>query len=249
MTTRRRVAATLAAGAMLLAGASHAAEIKVLASAALKTAYLELQPEFERATGHKLVTTWAPTAEMAKRVGSGEAIDLVIMATDRIDELIKLGRIIPGSRVDLARSGVGVAVRAGAAMPDLSSAEAVRRTLLAAKSIAYSTGLSGIYVESLFQRMGIAEELKPKLRQIQGVPIGEIVARGEVEIGFHQMSELFPIAGIQFAPLPAEIQHTIYFAAGVPAAAREPEASRALAKFLTTPAAVSAIRKTGLEPG
>jgi molybdate transport system substrate-binding protein len=144
---------------------------------------------------------------------------------------------------------VGIAVRAGAPRPDLTSADAVKRALLSAKSVAYSTGLSGIYVADLFQRLGIAEELKPKLKQVQGVPIGEIVARGEAELGFHQMSELFPVAGIQSTPLPDEIRHTIYFAAGVPAAAREPEAARALARFLTTPAAASAIRKTGLDPG
>jgi len=236
--------------ALILATASvlHAAEVKVLASAALKAAYLEMQPEFERSTGHRLVTVWAPTAEMAKRVGSGEAVDLVIMATDRIDELIRSGRIVAGSRVDLARSGVGIALRAGAPRPDLASVDAVKRALLAAKSIAYSTGLSGVYVVELFQRMGIADELKPKLKQVQGVPIGEIVARGEAELGFQQMSELLHVAGIQSTPLPDEIQHTIYFAAGVPAAAREPEAARALARFFTTPDAALAIRKTGLEP-
>lgn len=238
--------ARFAIGLMLSVGWSHAAEVKVLASAALKTAYLELQPEFERSTGHKLVTVWAPTAEMATRVGSGESVDLVIMAADRIDELIKAGRIAPG-RVELARSGVGIAARAGAPLLDIGSTEALRRTLLAANSIALSTGLSGIYVTGLLQRMGIADELKPKLRQIKGVPIGQLVARGEAEIGFQQISELYPVTGIQIAPLPPEIQHTIVFAAGVPTAAKEPGAAQALAAFLTTPAAVSAIRKTGLE--
>jgi molybdate transport system substrate-binding protein len=245
----RSMRAGLAAVILATAGGLHAAEVKVLASAALKAAYLEMQPEFERATGHRLVTVWAPTAEMAKRVGSGEAVDLVIMATDRIDELIKSGRIVSGSRVDLARSSVGIAVRAGAPKPDLTSADAVKRTLLSAKSIAYSTGLSGTYVAGLLQRLGIADELKPKVKQFSGVPIGEVVARGEAEIGFQQMSELFAVTGIQAVPLPPEIQHTFYFAAGVPAAATDPEAARALARFLTTPAAASAIRKTGLDPG
>src|SRR4029450_6981287 len=122
--------------------------------------------------------------------------------------------------------------------------EALKRTLLAANSIALSTGLSGVYMTGLLQRMGIADELKTKLRQIKGVPIGQVVARGEAEIGFQQISELYPVAGIQIAPLPAEIQHTIVFAAGVPTAAKEPEAARALCAFLTTPAAVAAIKKT-----
>src|SRR5262249_9427714 len=171
--------------------------------------------------------------------------DLVIMATDRIDELMKTGRIIPGSRVDIARSGIGVATRAGAPAPDLGSVEAFKRTLASSKSIVYSTGLSGVYVSDLLKRLGIADELKPKLRQVSGVPVGEIVARGEADIGFQQMSELFPVAGIRSTPLPAEIQHMFYFAAGIPAAAQYPEAARALARYLTTPAAATAIRKTG----
>ena len=250
VTKRISAAAQFAAAMILTAGWSHAAEIKVLASAAIRTAYLELLPEFERTTGHKVTTTWAPTAEMANRIRAGEAVDLVIMASDRIDELLKSGRIVPGSRVDLARSGVGVAVRAGAPRPDIRSTEALRRTLLAAKSITYSTGLSGIYVAGLIERMGIAEELKPKIRQVKGVPIGEVLVRGDAEIGFQQTSELLAIKGIDYlGPLPADIQHTIVFSAGVPAAGREPDAAKALASFLTTPAAVSIIRKTGLEAG
>ena len=250
VTKRFSAAAQFAAVMILTAGWSHAAEIKVLASAAIRTAYLELLPEFERATGHKVTTTWAPTAEMANRIRAGEAVDLVIMASDRIDELLKGGRIVPGTRVDLARSGVGVAVRAGAPRPDISSTEALRRTLLAAKSITYSTGLSGIYVAGLIERMGLAEELKPKIRQVKGVPIGEVLVRGDAEIGFQQTSELLAIKGIDYVgPLPADVQHTIVFSAGVPAAGREPGAAKALASFLTTPAAVSVIRKTGLEAG
>ena len=249
MTARLVAIRSAIAGLVLLAGVVHAAEIKVLASAAVKSAYLELQPEFEQLTGYRLVTDWAPTADMAKRVAGGEPIDLVIMATDRIDELMKSGRIVPGSRVDLARSGIGVATRAGAPAPDLTSVEAFKRALASSKSIVYSTGLSGIYVAGLLKRLGIAEELKPKIRQVSGAPIGEIVARDEAEIGFQQMSELFPVAGIRSTPLPAEIQHVFAFAAGIPAAARYPEAARALARYLTTPAAAAAIRKTGLEPG
>ena len=241
------VAAAIAAAlGLLLPEPAQTAEIKVLASAALRTAYLQLQPEFERSTGHRLITVWAPTAEMAARVGSGEPVDLVIMAADRVDELIKSGRIAPG-RVELARSGVGLAARAGAPRLDIGSTDAFRRTLLAANSIALSTGLSGIYITGLLERMGLADELRPKLKRIKGVPIGELVARGEAEIGFQQISELYPVAGIQIAPLPSEIQHTIIFAAGVPTAASEPDAARAWAVFLTTPAAVAAIRKTGLE--
>ncbi len=244
------VAAHLAAGMILMAGMAHAAEIKVLASAAIKTAYLELLPEFERASGHQVLTTWAPTAEMAKRVREGETVDLVIMAVEPIDELITLGRITPGSRVDLAKSGIGVAVRPGAPRPDISSTEALRRTLLAAKSITFSTGLSGIYVTGMFERMGIADELKSRIRVVKGVPIAIVLERGDAEIGFQQSSELLAVKGVNYlGPLPAALQRVFVFAAAVPAVATQPDAARALARFLTTPAAAAVIRKTGLEPG
>ena len=228
---------------------SHAAEIKVMSSSAMKAAYLELVPGFERATGHKVVTSWIPGVDLMKRVSEGEACDLVIMQASSIDELIKLGRIAPGSRVDLAKSGVGIAVRAGATRPDISSADALRRTLLAAKSLAYSTGPSGVYVLGLFQRMGILDELKARSRQIKGEPVGAVVARGEAEIGFQQVSELLPVLGIDMiGPLPPDIQQITVFSAGLHAAAKEPAAATALARFITAPAAAAVIRKTGLEP-
>ncbi len=243
------VAAHIAASMILMAAAAHAAEIKVLASAAIKTAYLEVLPAFERTSGHKVITTWAPTAEMAQRVKDGEVVDLVIMAVEPVDELIKLGRIVAGSRVDLVRSGVGMAVQPGAARPDINTIEAFRRTLLAAKSITFSTGLSGVYMTGLFQRMGIADELKPKIRVVKGVPIGEVLARGDAEIGFQQTSELLAVKGVKYVgPLPAEFQHTITFSAGVPARATQPDAAGALATFLTTPAAKGAFKKTGVDP-
>lgn len=251
MTTRGIVAAAkLAACMMLLAGMAHGAEIKVMASAAMKEAYLELVPAFERATGHKVVTIWAPSVQMMRRLKEGETVDLVIMSRGSIDELVKLGNIVPESRVDLAKSGVGVAVRAGAPKPDIGSAEALKRALLAAKSIAYSTGPSGLYLAGLFERMGIAEELKPKIRQVQGEPVGAVVARGEAEIGFQQVSELLPVAGIDFlGPLPAEIQQITVFSAGRHVGAKEPDAAKALVDFIASPSAVPVIKKTGMEPG
>jgi molybdate transport system substrate-binding protein len=229
---------------------SHAAEIKVMAGAAFKEAYLELVPEFERTTGHKVVTIWIPSVQMMSRLKGGETVDLVIMAAGAIDELIKLGKIAPGSRVDLAKSGVGVAVRAGAPRPDISSGEALKRAVLAAKSIVYSHGPSGVYIAGLFQRMGIAEELKSKIKQVQGEPAGAVVARGEAEIGFQQMSELLPVPGIDLlGPLPADVQQITLFSAGLHVGAKEPDAARALVKFMTAPAAVPVIRKKGMEPG
>lgn len=225
-------------------------EIKVMASAAFKEAYLELVPEFERTTGHKVVTIWIPTVEIMRRLKGGETVDLVIMAAGAIDELIKLGKIAAGSRVDLAKSGVGVAVRAGAPRPDISSGEALKRAVLAAKSIVYSHGPSGVYLAGLFQRMGIAEELKSKIKQVQGEPAGAVVARGEAEIGFQQMSELLPVPGIDLlGPLPADVQQITVFSAGLHVGAKAPDAARALVKFMTAPAAVPVIRKKGMEPG
>ena len=222
-------------------------EIKVMASAAFKEAYLELVPEFERTAGHKVMTMWVPSVQMMSRLKGGEIVDLVILSADSLDELIKAG--IVAERFDLAKSGIGVAVRAGAPKPDISSGEALKRAVLAAKSIVYSTGPSGIYLAGLFQRMGIAEELKPKIKQVQGEPAGAVVARGEAEIGFQQVSELLPVAGIDLiGPLPADVQQITVFSAGLHVGAKAPDAARALVKFLTAPAAAPVIRKKGMEP-
>ena len=229
---------------------ASAREIKVMASAAFDEAYKVLAPAFEQASQHKVVTIRAPSVDMMTRLKGGEAVDLVIMAGYFIDELIAAGVIVPGSRVDLAKSGVGVAVPAGAPRPDISSADALKRALLAASSIAYSTGPSGVYLAGLFERMGIADELKPKIKQIKGVPIGAVVARGEAELGFQQVSELLPVPGIDFiGPLPAEVQQITVFSAGLHANAKEPDAAKTFVTFLAAPAAVPVIKKTGMEPG
>ncbi|MDH3288929.1 MAG: substrate-binding domain-containing protein [Betaproteobacteria bacterium] len=222
-------------------------EIKVMASAAFREAYLELVPQFERTTGNKVTTLWVPSVQMMSRLKGGETVDVVILSAASLDELIKAGII--GSRVDLATSGVGVAVRAGAPKPDISSGEALKRTVLAAKSIVYSTGPSGIYLAGLFQRMGITDQLEPKLRQVQGEPAGAVVARGEAEIGFQQVSELLPVPGIDLVgPLPPDVQQITTFSAGLHVSVKEPDAAKALIRFLTAPAAAPVIRKKGMEP-
>src|SRR6266404_5586342 len=195
-----------AASALLLSGMAHAADIKVLSTQAIEEAYRELVPQFEKASGHKVATTFTGTLGAMKRLADGETYDLLIMSSSSIDELIKSGKIVPGSRVDFAKSGVGVAVRKGAPKPDISSTQALKKTLLAAKSIGYSTGPSGNYVIGLFQRMGIADEIKPKLRQTPtGVFVASIIASGEAEIGFQQVSELIAAPGIDYVgPLPAD---------------------------------------------
>ncbi len=225
--------------------------LKVISSLAIKAAYVELVPQFEKASGCEVATEWAGMVDILKRMKAGETVDLVIGSAAVVDELMQLGRIVPGSRVDLAKSGVGVAVRSGARKPDIGSVEALKRALRAAKSIGYSSGPSGVYLSGLFERLGIAAELKPKITQTPpGVFVGERVARGEIEIGFQQVPELLPVAGIDYVgPLPREIQATTVFSGGIHSGADEPEAARAWLKFLTSPGAAPVIRKKGMEPG
>ena len=241
--------ALAAALATVLAPAAGAAEIKVIASNAVREPYRELVPVFEKSTGHKVTIDWGGTVDIVKRVGGGEIADMVIIPAARIDDFVKQGRLV--SRVDLARSGVGVAVRAGAPRPDISSSAALRSALLAAKSIVLSSGPSSVYLPTMFQKMGIADELKPKIIQIgPGLPVGEAVARGEGEIGFTQMSELMSVKGIDYlGPLPAEVQFVTVFSAGLHTAAPAPEAARALLKFLTAPEAGATLKRHGMEPG
>lgn len=247
----RAAAAILVANALMFAQAACADVIRVMASNAFKEAYLELVPQFQEASGHKVVTSFVGSADIMKRMQAGESTDLLILARNSVDELIKLGKVVPGSRVDLAKSGVGVAVRAAAPKPDISSADALKRVLLAATSIGYSSGPSGAYLAGLFQRMGIADELRPKIKQAApGVAVGDLIARGEVEIGFQQLSELLPVAGIEvIGPLPPELQEITVFSAGIHVAAKVPVAAQALVRFLSAPAAIPAIRKKGMEPG
>jgi len=183
------------------------------------------------------------------RLKAGETVDLVILSAAAIDDLGTLGIVAPGGRFDLAKSGVAVAVRAGAARPDISSGEALKRTVLAARSIVYSKGPSGVYLSGLFERMGIAGQLKPKVQVVQGEPTGAVVARGEAEIAFQQMSELLPVPGIDIiGPLPDDVQEITVFSAGLHARAGAPDAAKALVRFLTNPAAAPVIRAKGMEP-
>jgi molybdate transport system substrate-binding protein len=229
---------------------ADALDINVMSSNAMREALLELLPGFERASGHKVTPTFVGGVDIMKRMAAGATCDLVIMAGASIDQLIEQGKVVAGSRVDLVKSGIGVAVRAGAPRPDIGSADAVKRALLAAKSIAYSSGPSGVYLANLFARMGIADALKPKIKAVApGVPAGSLVARGEAEIGFQQISELLPVGGIDLiGPLPAEIQEITVFSGGIHAAAAQPQAAKALTAFITSPAAAPVIRKKGLEP-
>ncbi len=240
-----------AAFALLMAGAAEAAEIKVLASGALREVWAELVPQFEKTTGHKVVATFGATGPMAKRVAEGESFDLAIMGQEGVDELVRLNKVVPGSRVAIAKSGVGVAVRAGAPKPDISSAEAVKKAVLAAKSVAFSAGASGVYLMRLFEKMGIADAVKAKTATVKsGEYVGSVVARGDAELGFQQVSELVHIKGIEYlGELPAEIQNVTVFTGAIPLTATNPDGGKALAAFLSAAATTPVKKKHGLDPG
>jgi molybdate transport system substrate-binding protein len=228
-----------------------ATSVTLIASNAVKEAVAELLPAFEQATGHKVVAIWGGTLDISARIGAGEVVDLVILAAERIDALIAQGRLAAGSRVDVARSDIGVAVRAGARKPDIASAAALAAALLAAGSIVLSSGPSSVHLAGLFQAMGIADAIKSKIHQIgPGLPVGKAVANGEGEIGFTQVSELLHAEGVDYVgQLPPEVQHVTVWSAGVHAAAPAPAAAAALLVFMTGPQAVEVFARSGMEPG
>jgi molybdate transport system substrate-binding protein len=228
-----------------------AVEITVLSTQATEKAYGELVPQFEKATGHTVKTAFTGTLDAKKRIAAGEAFDVLIMSSPDIDAFVKSGTLASGSRVDLAKSGVGVGVKTGAPRPDIGTTEAFKKALLAAKSIGYSTGPSGVYVIALFDRLGIAEQVKPKLKQTPtGVFVGTIVANGEVEVGIQQVSEMSTYPGVDYVgALPADIQKMTIFSSGIAAKAKQAEAAEALVKFITSPEAAPAFKKRGMEPG
>jgi molybdate transport system substrate-binding protein len=242
-------------GALFAVVSAGADEIKVVTSGGFTAAYLELMPEYERANHVKLLTEFGPSMGTTHnaipiRLERGEQIDAVIMAAPALDELIQQGKVRQGSRVDLVQSKIGMAVKAGAPHPDISTMNALKRTLLAAKSIAYSDSASGVYLSTeLFPKLGIADQIKGKCKKIEADPVGGVVATGEFEIGFQQISELMPVKGIDIVgELPPGAQRVTVFAAGVPTTAKHPEAAKALIEWLASPAAYAAIKKSGLEP-
>ena len=248
---------TLALAIVLLVAPprAHADEIRAFTSGAFTEAFLQLIPEFQRRTQHKISTSFGASMggapdSIPSRLQRGEPADIVIMARPALDELIKQGKVVAGSAVDLVRSEIGMAVRSGAAKPDISSVEALKRTLLAAKSVAYSASASGTYLSTdLFPRLGIWDQIRGKSHRIESERVGAVVARGDAEIGFQQVSELLPIPGIDYVgPLPAEIQQVTIFSAGIATGAKAPAAAKALIEFLASAAAAPMIRNTGLEP-
>jgi molybdate transport system substrate-binding protein len=255
ISTNFRALALGFATTLLLAGSAGAAEVRVMISGGLTAAFNALVPEFERTTGNKVLTAYGPSMgttvnAIPVRLARGEPADVLIMVGYALVDLAKQGKVVAGSSVDLVKSPIGIAVKAGAPKPDISSADAVKRALLAAKSVAYSDSASGVYVSTeMFEKLGIVDAMKDKAKKIPATPVGETVARGEAEIGFQQIAELRPVSGIDIVgPLPPDLQKITVFSAGIASVSKEPEAGKALIKFLGSPAASATIVKSGLEP-
>ena len=245
--------------ALLIAGVAFAADVHVMISAGFYGVYSELAPTFERASGHRLVTTRGPSMgdspeAIPTRLALGETADVVIMDGGSADELVRRGLLRAGSKVELARSLIGMVVRAGAPKPDIGSVEAFRGVLLEAKSIAYSDSGSGTYLSTtLFAKLGVADQVAGKSRKVRGPPSGEpvaaVVARGEAEIGFQQVAELIHVPGVTFVgTIPAEVQPVTFYVGALTNTVRQPEAATALLRFLASPEAAPAILKAGLTP-
>jgi molybdate transport system substrate-binding protein len=234
---------------LLLASQAQAADIKVLASTAVKTTLEELAPQFEKATGNKVDITFGPATALKAKIDEGTAFDVAILAAPVTDSLAGSGKLdLPATTI--AHSGIGLAIRKGAPKPDISTTEAFKRTLLNAKSIGVTAaGASGVYLKTLFEKLGIADDLKPKLKLLAGAA-GEAAGAGEVEIGMTQISEILPYASAELlGPLPPDIQSYTYFSAAASAASKEADVAKAFIKYLAAPSALAVIKAKGMEPG
>ncbi|MGS0891491.1 substrate-binding domain-containing protein [Burkholderia stagnalis] len=246
--------ATALISAAAFAADVHAAELHVMSSGGFTAAYKLLGPRFASMTGNTLDTALGPSMGQSpeaipNRLARGEPADVVIMVGYALGELIKQGKVIPDSRVELADSRIGMVVRAGAAKPDISTIEGLKQTLLHAKSIAYSDSASGVYIErELFKKLGIEEQVKSKAKKIPRIPVASVVANGDYEIGFQQVSELLPVPGATFVgKIPESLQSVTRFAAGIPVGAQHPKEAKALLDYLASPGVQPDVRSTGLD--
>lgn len=240
--------AAFAVGTQML----HAAEIKVLTAGAMKAVVTAVVADFEQQTGHKVIIDNDTAGGLSKRIGGGEPFDVAIITPAVVDDLTKQGKVAAGSRIDLAKVGIGVAIKQGAPVPDIGTVEAFRRTLLAAQTVAYidpkAGGSSGIYFDKLLDRLGIGDQIRAKAKLKAGGYVAELVASGEAEIAIHQISEIVPVKGVMLAgPLPDEIQNTTVYAGSVGAAARDGAAAKALVDFLAGPAIDPILKIKGMQ--
>ena len=251
--TRRCLAALMLA--LLATQSALAADIRVVTSGAFTEAYKKLVPMFEAATGHRVISSYGASIGNApdsipSRFARGEVFDMVILSEGGLEALMKAGKLVPGSRVDIVRSQIGAAVRKGTPKPDISTVAALKQTLLNASSVAYSASASGTYLSTeLFAKLGVQERLAQTGKKILSERVGAVVARGDAELGFQQVSELIYFKELDFiGTLPDEVQQTIFFSAGMVQGAQQPELAQQLLRFLTSPAVAEIVRATGLDP-
>ncbi len=238
-----------------LPGHAQAADVIVMISGGFKSTYEALSPAFEKETGSKLVMVPGPSEgtthdAIPNRLARGEPDDVLVMVGTALDELVKKGETVPGSEVNIASSPIGMVVRAGSAVPDISTVAKLRQVLLAAKSVAYSDSASGVYIAStLFKKLGIEQQMEGKAHKIQATPVAEIVARGDAEIGFQEVAELLPVKGITFAGrLPQEVELFTRFSAAVAKRSSQPDLARKLVQYIASPDVQPTLKKMGLEP-
>lgn len=252
MKTKLRYAAYIA-GALGLAAPAHAAEVKVLTAGAFKQVVLALVPNYERQTGNHVTVDNGTTGQLRKRIEGGEAFDVLVITPAVVDEMIASGRLAAGSKVNLASVGIGVLVKQGAPKPDIATVDKFKQALLKAKTVAYidpaSGGSSGIYIDKLLVKLGIADQIKPKAKLKQGGHVADLIASGEAELGIHQISEIVPVKGVTLVgPLPKEIQNTTTYAAGLSASAKDKAAAQELIQYLSGPDAAAVLKSKGMEP-
>jgi molybdate transport system substrate-binding protein len=234
------------------AGASGAAEIKVLASNGVKAALEELAPQFERATGNKVTIVWGLAAVLKRQIEGGEAFDLAILTTAGVDDLARQGKVDGGTRANVARSGVGIGIKAGAPRTDIGTPDALKRAMLEAKSVSWAKeGASGTYFVTVLERLGIADQVKAKaILAASGADVGKLLVKGEAQYGALLVNELMAQPGVEvLAPLPPALQNYTVFTTGVAAGSKNAGAAKALIQFLTTPDAGAVFKSKGQEPG
>ena len=245
---------TVIAGLVLMfslcvAQAMQGAEITVLGGMGIVSGLNDLAPAFEKMTGHKVVVRFEQTNDLNKLIESGVEADVAAIQPQQVDDFIKSGKMAAGTKTNFAQAGVGVAVKKGAPKPDISTVAAFKAAMLNAKSIGYSRGGSGIISAQVMEKLGIADQLKARTKFIDGIPVAEIVAKGEVEIGLQQINVILPVKGADYiGPLPKELQETVKFSAAVLPGSKQPEVARAFLKFIASPEAAPLLRKSGMEP-
>ena len=225
----------------------------MLTAGAFKQIVVALAPEFEQQTGHRLTIENGTVGALVKKIEGGEPFDVTFLSPGAVNDLVKKGKIADGSRVNIARVGVGVMVKEGAPKPDIATVDAFKQAVLAAKTVAYidpaSGGSSGIYVAKLLEQIGIADQVKPKARLKQGGHVADLIVSGDAELGIHQISEIVPVKGVTLiGPLPKEIQNYTTYAAGVSSAAKDKDAAAALVRFLSGPRTAEMLKSKGMEP-